>query len=158
MSAPPVVAGAHCGAHPAVAAVEICTRCGTFLCGDCVEYAADETPCCGSCLPLMQQGPASLRARLGPLLALAGVLTWLAGFPVRGRAGLALWVLSLPLGGAGLTVSARELLRVRAGRSSGRGRPLAWAGLLLGALYAVLLSLLVLAFAVFTYRQRDTGG
>ena len=57
------VAGANCGQHPGVAAVEICTRCGTFLCGECVEYFNEVTPACPSCLPLLARGPASTGSR-----------------------------------------------------------------------------------------------
>jgi hypothetical protein len=61
--------GAHCGKHPEVAAVELCTRCGTFLCGDCVEYVRDETAACSDCAPLLRGVKASARAKVAPLLA-----------------------------------------------------------------------------------------
>ena len=43
---------ARCGNHPSVAAVEICKRCGTFLCGDCLDYAGDD-PYCSKCFALV---------------------------------------------------------------------------------------------------------
>lgn len=158
MSPPQPLAGAHCGAHPAVAAVEICSRCGTFLCGDCVEYFKDTTPCCAACLPLMRGGPISPRVVVTPFIGLAGLVTWLSGFLVPGRAGIALWVSSLPLGFACLALSVMELRLVRAGQSSPRGKPLAWAGFVVGVVYALLFALLVLGFALFTYRQLDRAG
>ncbi|MFZ5445247.1 MAG: hypothetical protein ACOZQL_34975, partial [Myxococcota bacterium] len=72
MTAPSLV-GATCGKHAGVAAVEICARCGTFLCGECVDYFREDTPVCEACLPLMLGTPASLRARVSPLLSALGL-------------------------------------------------------------------------------------
>ena len=38
-------AGARCGVHTDVAAVEICKRCGRFLCGDCVSPVGEDAYC-----------------------------------------------------------------------------------------------------------------
>lgn len=158
MSPPPSVSGAHCGAHPAVAAVEICSRCGTFLCGECVEYFQEVTPCCAACLPLMLGGPASVRSRVSPAVGFAALLCWLGGFLVPERGGIALWVLSMPLGFAGLALAVQELRLIRAGQSGRRGRPWALIGLAVGTCYALALSLLVLAYVLFTYRQAGRAG
>jgi hypothetical protein len=158
VSPPPSVSGAHCGAHPAAAAVELCSRCGTFLCGECVEYFQEVTPACAACLPLLGGGAASMRARLAPALALAGLGGYLVGFLVPGRAGIAWWVSSLPLGFSALALSVQELRLIRDGQAGSRGRHWARVGLGLGVAYALLLALLVLTFVLFTYRQLDRGG
>lgn len=158
MSPPPSVSGAHCGAHPAIAAVEICSRCGTFLCGECVEYFEEVTPCCAACLPLMRGGAASMRARLAPAIALAGLVAFLLGFLVPGRAGIALWGSSLPLGFSALAFSVQELRLIRDGQAGSRGRRWARVGFGLSVGYAILVVLLVLSFVLFTYRQLDRGG
>lgn len=158
MSPPPSVSGAHCGAHPAVAAVEICSRCGTFLCGECVEYFKDITPCCAACLPLLKGPPPSPRLLVPPVLGFIALFIWLAGFLVPGRMGIALWTLSMPFGFSGLAFAVREVRLARAGTTSPRGKSIAWAGLIVCFAYVLLLALLVLGFVFFTTRQGGTVG
>lgn len=155
---PGSLAGAHCGKHPAVAAVEICTRCGTFLCGECVEYFNEVTPACAACLPLLKGSPASARARVSPLLTTLGFNGLVAGLLVRGRWGLAIWVLSFLLGFAGIAFGVQELRLIRAGQAGTRGRGWAIAGLLIGGLFALGFAALALSFALFTWRARGTAG
>lgn len=158
MNTPASLAGAHCGKHPAVAAVEICTRCGTFLCGECVEYFREETPACASCLPLLTGSPASVRARLSPLFTTLGLVGLVAGFVVRGRPGLGLWALSFPVGFAGIAFGVQELRLIRDGQAGTRGRRWARVGLVVGALFALGFGGLAASFALFTLRARGTGG
>lgn len=95
--------GARCGNHPAVPAVDLCQRCGTFLCGDCVELI-DETVYCPHCFQRLGAGDSpSVASRLSLVLGFVGLL-W--GF--------------LP-GIVGLGIAAWELRQIRAGRSSARG-------------------------------------
>lgn len=154
----PSLAGASCGKHPGVAAVEICSRCGTFLCGECVEYFNEVTPACASCLPLLSGSPASARARVSPVLTSVGLSGLVAGFLARGRVGLAIWALSFLLGFAGLAFGVQELRLIRAGQAGTRGRRWAIAGLVVGGLFALLFGALVLSFALFTWRARGTAG
>ena len=119
---PSSVAGAHCGNHPAVSAVEICSRCGTFLCGECVEYFKETTPACSNCLPVLVGAPASARARVSPLLSTVGLAGLVAGFVVRGRPGLAIWVASFLLGFSGIAFGVQELRLIRADQAGKRGR------------------------------------
>ena len=151
-------AGASCGNHPGVAAVEICTRCGTFLCGECVEYFNEVTPSCANCLPLLAGGPASMRARLSPLLTTSALGGIIAGFVVRGRPGLAIWAASFLLGFAGIAFGVQELRLIRASQAGTRGRRWAIAGLVVGALFALGFAGLVLSFALFTWRARGSPG
>ena len=159
MKAPPSsLAGAHCGAHPAVSAVEICSRCGTFLCGECVEYFREVTPACANCLPLLRGAPASVRARISPVLSLAGLAGLVAGFLVRGRPGLATWALSFVVGFAGIAFGVQELRLIRDGQTVTRGRGWSRAWLVIGALFALGFGLLAASFLLFTFRGRGTPG
>lgn len=152
------LAGATCGNHPAVAAVEICTRCGTFLCGDCVEYLDDETPACDRCLPLLAGGPASIGARVSVLFTTLGLCALIAGFVVRGRPGLLIWASGFLLGFAGIAFGVQELRLIKLNQAGSRGKKWARAGLIIGALFALGFGALVLSFALFTWRARGTPG
>ncbi len=138
--------------------MEICSRCGTFLCGDCVEYFREETPACARCLPHLVGSPASSRARSSPLLSLLGLTGLLAGFLVQGRRGLVVWGVSAVLGFAGLALGAQELRLIRAGQAGTRGRRWARLGLGLGALFGVGFGLLLASFGYFIYRSYGRAG
>lgn len=148
------LAGAHCGAHPAVAAVEICTRCGTFLCGDCVEYFNDETPACAACLPHLKGTPTSARARLSPVLAVLAVGGLVTGFLVKGRPGLAVWGVAIPLGFVGLGLAVMELRLMRASSSVNHGRRWARAGIALGGVFLLGFFALAALFVAFMRSAR----
>jgi hypothetical protein len=135
-----------------VPAVEICSRCGTFLCGECVEYFHETTPACASCLPLLKGSPASMRAKLSPTLSIVALLGWLGGFVVPGRAGLLVWGVSFPVGFAGLALAVQELRLIRAGQAGARGRWWARVGLGLGVSFALLFGALIASFLLFTWR------
>ena len=56
----PSVVGALCANHPGTGAVEICSRCGAFLCGECVLYVGEVVPVCATCRPFVENdGPPS---------------------------------------------------------------------------------------------------
>lgn len=156
MTAPSVV-GANCGKHPAVAAVEICSRCGTFLCGDCVEYFREDTAACADCMPILIGSPPSLRARVSPMLSTVGLAALLAGFVLKGRLGLLVWAAGFFVGFAGIAFGVQELRLIRAGQAGTRGRRWAMIGLGVGALFALGFGMLLIAFGVFLYRSRVTG-
>ncbi len=158
MAVSPSLAGASCGSHPAVPAVEICSRCGTFLCGDCVEYFREETPACANCLPHLLGSPASTRARVSPILSTAGLVGLLSGFLVHGRRGLVLWAIGFVLGFAGLAFGARERRLIRAGQAGTRGRRWAQVGLGVGALFALGAGLLLVSFGYFMFRTYGRAG
>lgn len=154
----PSLVGAHCGQHPAVAAVEICTRCGTFLCGECVHYFREETPSCAACLPLLRGSPASLRARLSPVFSALGLLFFAAGFVVRGRGGLAAWAAGLFAGAAGLALAVHELRLINAGQAGTRGRAWARAGLIVSGPWGLGYGALLLTFVRFLFRSFGSPG
>lgn len=146
------LSGASCANHPVAPAVEICVRCGTFLCGDCVEYFREETPSCVNCMPFLLGTPASMRARFSPILSTLGLAGLLAGFVVKGRTGLVVWAAGFLIGFAGLAFGVQELRLIRAGQAGTRGRRWAQLGLGVGALFALGFGLLLVSFGVFLYR------
>lgn len=154
MSAP-AITGAHCGKHPAVAAVEICTRCGTFLCGDCVEYVRDETAACSDCAPLLRGVKATARAKLAPVLAAVGIVGLLTGFVVKGRPGLYFWGASAPLGMLGFALAVMELRLMRGSTVVNHGRRWARAGVVLGTLFLLGALGILALFAAFIASMRE---
>jgi hypothetical protein len=140
-----IPAGARCGLHAEVAAVDVCQRCGRFLCGDCVELAADEVYC-ADCAPKVNQ-PASLLAKAGLIIAW---VAWgaFATFAFGLRAPLffvLLVVVPAPTALAALACAVVEWRRLKAGTSARRGRP--W---VLGT-FAVAAPLVLLMGALYAY-------
>lgn len=85
--------GAACGAHPDRAAVDLCSRCGAFVCLECVTSVA-ATVLCRPCAGRVREAPDELPAPVVRALVLtAGGLL----FP--------------PLGFAGVLLSAWQLRR-----------------------------------------------
>ncbi len=141
------LAGARCGQHPGGAAVELCVRCGSFLCGACVDYVDDE-PCCARCVPLLRPPPPTWRARVAALTSGVALPLLVAGFLVRGRAGLGLWLASALLATPATVVAALELRRLR-GVSGPQRAGWARVGLWLGAMALLGFGVLTVSFLVF---------
>ncbi|MBL8922530.1 MAG: hypothetical protein JNJ54_27005 [Myxococcaceae bacterium] len=62
---------ATCGRHAGVLAVDVCERCGRFVCGDCAVLR-DERTWCTECAAVPHE--ASARATVSLLLGLGGFL------------------------------------------------------------------------------------
>lgn len=142
--------GAVCAKHAGVAAVETCERCGSFLCAECVQYLQDEKPVCAACAEALrgQKTPGALKA--APFLAGLGLIGIAEGFLQRGRLGLLVWAVSIPIGFAGLALSiahGRRLARRENVRQPGFGW--AVAGRIVGLLHALASVLLIGSFVVF---------
>ncbi len=125
-----VPVGARCGSHPQVAAVDVCQRCGRFLCGECLELFEEESYC-QDCAAKLAQPPSGL-ARAA--LWLTG-LSWLVfGISVMGvrLPVFAVLLLSAPLPGAlgAMVLAAVELRRIGRGDASPKGKRLVWLSLL----------------------------
>jgi hypothetical protein len=45
----PVATGAMCPVHVTVQAVEVCERCGRFVCGECLQFAQSGAALCAAC-------------------------------------------------------------------------------------------------------------
>lgn len=131
----------ECARHPGVTAVDICSRCGTFVCGDCVEYQGDDVPFCQSCAALVRAVPATMWSRSSLALAGFGLATLLAGFFVKGRPGLWLWAVSSVMAIIGVVLAGLEWRRLR--NLGGVQRGLRWVR---GALVLSVLSLIGFLF------------
>ncbi len=121
------------------AAVATCARCGTFLCGDCVELLG-EAAWCADCVALLQRGGPSSRAVWVALgLGLTGVLSsplfFLLWWSATRFLGFMPWMVWLLVAAPWLNVLVlvlgpwwplRELRRIQRGEASHRGRALAW--------------------------------
>jgi hypothetical protein len=114
-----------------------CARCGTFLCGVCIEVMGEQAYCSDCVAWLHKNGPVSRTLQIFLGLEIASLIS----IP------LCLLVFALPVqlmvGGAGVWVSSRELRRIRQGEGSLRSarrakvvRVLAWVNLLLGVVWA----------------------
>lgn len=115
-----------CPAHPAASAVAICSRCGKFVCGDCLELAG-EAPLCVECFERASGGLASRRATASMVLGLVGLS---CGF--------------LP-GVVGLVLARRELRAIDRSEAPTAGRRRARVGFVLGCLDLAFLVATVLA-------------
>lgn len=142
--------GAVCAKHPGLSAVETCTRCGAFLCAECVEYVQDEKPVCAACAIVLRgvRTPGALKA--APFLGVMGLVGIATGFLQRGRFGLVLWAVAIPIGFAGLALSiqhGRRLSRQDGARQPGFGW--AVAGRIAGLFHALASVLLLGSFVLF---------
>ena len=109
--APPDV---RCASHQGAPAVALCARCGSFLCGDCVELR-EEAAYCAACVDFLRhQGPPSRGVQACIVLGVFGLLCFpvlLLAPLVNGlAAGFCLWV------------SGVELRRIQRGERPARGR------------------------------------
>ncbi|MCP3163458.1 hypothetical protein [Myxococcus qinghaiensis] len=105
---------ALCARHAEVSAVATCTRCGSFLCGECLELFG-ESAFCEPCVSLRRKdGPVS-RAAWGALgLGVLGLLV----LPCT----LAMPLPPLVAGVGGVVLGMREAGRIRRGESPAKGR------------------------------------
>src|SRR4051812_23741772 len=67
-----VAASARCATHSEVPAVEVCQRCGAFVCGECLELV-EGAPFCTSCFARSSGGSASRRAVASLVLSIVGL-------------------------------------------------------------------------------------
>lgn len=111
---------ARCAQHSETPAVVACARCGTFLCGECVELRRDESYCRDCARRL--DAPASAKAKLAcALTTLSFPGMFLLGFvaPLR-LPGFALGILALVLG---IALALTERAKLARGELSPRTRP-----------------------------------
>ncbi|MFP2928591.1 hypothetical protein ACLESO_26030 [Pyxidicoccus sp. 3LG] len=122
--------GVRCGAHPDLAAVATCARCGTFLCGECTEVLG-ESPYCAPCIEVLRRSAKPSRV---VQVALVLNVLGLACLPCS----LALPLPTLVAGLAGVVLGSRELRRIRGGQGPERGRTQAQVVRALGSVNLVL--------------------
>lgn len=108
----PVATGAVCAQHPQAQAVEICTRCGVFVCATCLQFR-DNAVLCPTCHGRFM-GKASTRAVLSLVLGIIGFNC-----------------LFLP-GVVGLVLAIQELGAIDRGEAPEAGRSIATGGKVIG--------------------------
>ncbi len=146
---------ARCAQHEKAAAVEVCIRCGTFLCSECLELFGDE-PYCLRCLELVTRTPESARSVVAA--ALSGAAAWLGGvlflfgtLQLAASRGTFFFGVAVPFlvpGLFGFALGRSERERLLRGEVPPRSAVYANAAVLLGTLD---LALLVLALAGAAY-------
>jgi hypothetical protein len=141
-----IPAGARCGLHADVAAVDVCKRCGRFLCGECVQLSGEDAYC-AECAARLKAGPASGLSKAAFGLAAASWVMLAVGMASHSVVVTA----SGPLSIIGVFVSVVELIRISRGDASPRGRGRALIGLVSG-LVLVLLFAMSLA-ALYLWRK-----
>jgi hypothetical protein len=140
VSAP--VVGAFCATHRDIPAVEVCTRCGAFACGDCIELLGDEVPTCAACAKLLSSGGSSRRAKGAMVLSalgMAGVIL----YPVFG-------VLSL----AGAVLGRLEVRAIDRGEAGLGGKRMAQAAFVVGCIATALHALIGVSVLLWVWRTR----
>ncbi len=148
--APRAPPSARCGLHTEVAAVDLCQRCGAFLCGECVELLGEDVLCPACFQRLGGHAPPSRQARLSAALGVLGLVLGPALF----TRGILYFLIGLGPGLIGLWLARRELARIDAGRSPavGRGwarlgRGLGWINFGLFSLAGLILAAVAILFA-----------
>lgn len=126
-----VPAGATCPQHPALAAVDVCSRCGRFVCNGCALNFGDpgqEKTVCTECAPRLASlfsgswvavasaivGFVSLGCGLlGPVAIVLGVVDLVRAARADGpRGGKALDGIGIALGALGTLIALAVLVRV----------------------------------------------
>lgn len=130
-----IPAGARCGVHVEVPAVDLCKRCGRFLCGECVELAG-EYAFCADCAK-RRDGPPSILAKLALSAGAASLLLLFSGSAS---------VLDVIVAPSAVVMASIELFRMSRGRTSPRGRTPATLALALGLLSSLAFAGVIIAF------------
>jgi hypothetical protein len=119
-----------------------CARCGTFLCGACTEVMGEEAYCADCIAWLHKNGPVSRAVQVFIALEIVSIISIPLSLRTLGLT-LQLVVGGAVVGGAGLSVSMRELRRIQRGEGPLRGarqakvaRALAVVSLVLGVVGA----------------------
>ncbi|MFY2556138.1 B-box zinc finger protein [Corallococcus terminator] len=141
---------ALCARHADASAVATCTRCGSFLCGECLEVVG-ESAFCAPCVSLRRsEGPVS-RAAWGALaLGVMGLLT----LPCS----LALPLPPLVAGVGSVVLGMREAGRIRRGESPEKGRVPARVAYVLGWLNLGLLAAWLLGWGWLYFAASGARG
>ena len=128
-----IAPGAKCATHPAREASDTCARCGSYVCGSCMEVEDYETYCESCYARVGKRAPASTMATVALVLSLLAV----SG--------------CLPLGVVGAILGHVEVASIDRGESEPGGRNLAKGAIYVGwatTAFAVLLVLVLLAVGV----------
>jgi len=156
----------RCGNHPTEAAVDTCSRCGTFLCSECVDFLGDAVLCAACLERVGGNAPPSRRAWATALIGGLGfALPWLLFvFMLISRRVSFLQipivtVLSVGLSFFSFGLGRTELRRLQTPPASRRGRRLTLAGMILSAASVGLLLLrLLVVFSLVGLVVREPVG
>ena len=116
-----------------MSAVEICERCGSFACGECVQFTntSPSQTLCAACYG-RYGGKASTRATTALVLGIVGISScWLIGVPA-------------------FILGQQELAAIERRESPERGRNLAQGAYYLGLIQLGLIALAVVMFVLVT--------
>ena len=127
---------AHCALHPSTVAVEVCGRCGTFLCADCLNLA-DDVPLCDECHRLRTRTKPSGRAIAALLLGVVGVSCFV-----------------IPTGLIGWILAVQERQAIDAGQAPPSGLGLTTAAKVMGVINLVVLLAAAMIAAGFYFRLK----
>ncbi len=130
MALTPAAQGARCALHAQTGAVDICQRCGSFVCGECLELQGSDVFCTSCFARAGGGGKASSRAVAALVLGILGI-----------QCGL------IP-GIVGLVLATQELAAIEAGQSPAAGKGMATGGKILGWISVVLLGLVAVIATV----------
>lgn len=128
-----VAEGAKCAAHPHLAAVDTCARCGSYVCSTCMEVEEWDTFCPDCYGKVGKKAPASTAATTALVLAILAM----SG--------------CLPLAPIGAILGHVEIARIDRGESLPGGRNLAMGAIWVGWLTtagSVLLILVIMALGI----------
>lgn len=114
----PVASGAMCPAHASTQAVEVCERCGRFVCAGCLEFSQDGGAMCTEC----HAKPHGRSSRSGLALGLV----------------LGAWAGCVPLAPIGVALAWMELRAIERGEAPEASKQGAHWALGLGAAQIVL--------------------
>lgn len=154
MALPPT---ARCGSHPEVAAVQICQRCGRFLCEECLELKGDDAFCaqCHGLVGRPQSTRSVVAAGLSGLSVLLGVyaLIGAAALLLAHVQGAPFFVLPAFLpGAAGLSLGYQERGRLARGEAAPKSKIYADAAIILGWVDAAMLAVVLALGGVSFFR------
>lgn len=115
---------ARCALHSEAAAVDVCARCGRFVCGDCLELR-DDRPLCADCAN-RPESRVPIRGYKGLALALVGLILMPAGLCAV-----------LPLALLAIVVGVRDVVAIRRGRGADADLKLAHGAWICGVLLII---------------------
>jgi hypothetical protein len=125
-----VASGARCPTHPDAAAVEVCQRCGAFVCAQCLELKGAQVFCPACAARQGAAGKASARAMASMVLGVCGL-----------QCGFVWGLIALPLAYA-------ELRAIESGEAPAAGKGLATAGKILGWINVVIIGIILIVVAI----------
>ncbi|MCC6875025.1 MAG: DUF4190 domain-containing protein [Sandaracinaceae bacterium] len=124
-------ANARCAVHPQVRAIEVCARCGSYICGDCMEIEGVDAYCRDCFEKVSTKAPHGGRATAAIVCGILGI---------NG---------CLPLAIPAILLGHMELAAIERGESPPSGRNLAKGGMILGYIGTVISVVAIVGLLLF---------